>query len=282
MSRIGLVIEGGGLRGIYTAGVLDSLMENDIYIPYVIGVSMGACNGASYISRQIGRTKRATLDYLHDKRYISYRRLFKKETLFGMDFIFNEIPNELVPFDYKTYVESSQKFVVVTTDCNSGDAVYYDNKDMDKENKLLRASSSLPLISNVVKYKGKELLDGGISDSIPVKKALSDGNEKLVIILTQPSGYRKKLTKGMFMARKLYSDYPNLIKAIENRHRGYNETLEYIEQLELAGKAFVIRPKEALKVKRAERNIEKLEKCYEIGYEQMGRSIKELNDFLKE
>ncbi|WBW96459.1 patatin-like phospholipase family protein [Oceanirhabdus sp. W0125-5] len=280
--KIGLVIEGGGLRGLYASGVLDYFIDENIYFPYVIGVSMGACNGASYIAKQRGRTKKVTLDYLNDKRYLSYRRLLTSGNLFGMDFIFDEIPNKLLPFDYETYKKSEQEFVIVTTDCETGKPVYYNKEHCDDINKILKASCSLPFVSNIIEHEGRKLLDGGVTDSIPVRKALEDGNEKLVIILTRDEGYVKKPLKGRRLAEKIYKKYPKLVKAILNRHITYNETINYIKELESQGKAFVIRPSESLNIGRAERNKEKLEKYYELGYKQGEMLGDKLKAFINE
>ena len=180
MMQAGLVLEGGGMRGLYTAGVLEYFMEKDLYFPYNIGVSAGACMAASYLSRQKGRNKRVNLDFVEDKRYISFSNFIRKREIFGMDFIFDEIPNRLVPFDMDTFRESPEEFVIVTTDCETGEAVYYDKTNHgDDLVKLLRASSSLPFVASSVEYKGRHLLDGGIVDPIPIKKAQADGYEKM-------------------------------------------------------------------------------------------------------
>ncbi|KYH34997.1 NTE family protein RssA [Clostridium tepidiprofundi DSM 19306] len=280
MNNIGLVLEGGGMRGVYTSGVLDYFMDENLYFPYVIGVSMGACNAASYISKQRGRNKIVNIEYVNDKRYLSYRGLLRDKSLFGMDFIFDYIPNNLTPFDFDTYINSEQKFIIVTTDCETGKPVYF-NKDDDVDTlKIIRASSSLPFISQIVEIKGKKLLDGGITDSIPVKKAIEDGNEKLVVVLTRDSEYIKKPFKMKRLAKRVYSKYPNLVNAMLERHIMYNNTLEYIRELESQGKAFVIRPSHPLNVGRVERNQDKLRKLYEMGYEEAKACGSKLKEFL--
>ena len=266
MEKVGLVLEGGGMRGVYTAGILDFFMEKNLYFPYVIGVSMGACNAASYISRQIGRNKAVTINYVNDPRYIGYRNFLKCKSIFGIDFIYNEIPYKLEPFDFDTFSNSKEKLIIVATDCHTGKPIYF-NKDEHKDIlTIIRASSSLPFISPIVKYKDMCLLDGGISDSIPINKSIKDGNNKNVIILTRPKGYRKEPFKGKKLLKKVYSGYDGLINSIENRYRMYNATVDYIEKLEREKKAIVIRPKENLKVGRLEKNKEKLEKLYRFGY----------------
>jgi len=281
MKNIGLVLEGGGMRGLYTAGVLDVFMNNNIYFPYVIGVSAGACNAASYISRQIGRNKRVILDYIGDPRYMSYRNFFKEGNLFGTDFVFNEIPNKLIPFDYHTYNNSKETFVIVATDCNRGTPVYFYKKNGHDVLNQLKASSSLPFLSPIVDINGMKLLDGGIVDSIPIKKSIEDGNKKNVIILTRDKNYRKKPFKGNFVSKKVYKNYENIVQAINNRYKIYNETLDYIEELELSGKAFVIRPKESLQIGRLEKNKVKLEKLFNQGYYDSENCFNKLSEWIK-
>lgn len=266
MEKVGLVLEGGGMRGLYTAGILDYFMEKNLYFPYVIGVSMGACNAASYLSKQIGRNRNVTINYINDPRYIGYRNFLKCKSLFGIDFMYNEIPYKLEPFDFDTFFNSKEKFIIVATDCHTGKPIYFDKDEHKDILTIIRASSSLPFISPIVKYKDMCLLDGGIADSIPINKSIKDGNNKNVIILTRPKGYRKDPFKGKKLLKKVYSGYDGLINSIENRYRMYNSTLDYIEKLEREKKVIVIRPKENLKVGRIERNKNKLEELYKVGY----------------
>ncbi|MBC8060203.1 MAG: patatin family protein [Clostridiaceae bacterium] len=280
MKNIGLVLEGGGMRGVYTAGVLDLFMDKDIYFPYVIGVSAGACNAASYLSRQKGRSKEINIGFINDHRYLSFRNLLKERSIFGMKFMFDELPNRLVPFDYATYNKSETTFVIVATDCISGKPVYfYKKKGHDILNQL-KASCSLPFLSPIITINGMKLLDGGISDSIPIKKAIEDGTKRNVIILTRNKGYRKKPTKGNFISRKIYKNYDCLIEAINNRYKVYNETLDYIEMLEANKQVFVIRPSELLNVGRLEKNKQKLEDLFNQGYSDAEKCCGELNEWL--
>lgn len=278
--KIGLVIEGGGFRGIYSAGILDYFLEKEIHFPYIIGVSMGACNGSNYISKQIGRNLRVPYNFINDKRYISLYNLLSKGSLFGMDFVFGEIPKKLDVFDWKTYEESNQKFVIVTTDCKTGEPVYFEKGVMDDLLEVLKASSSLPIISNMIEIEGHEYLDGGLADSIPVKKAIDDGNEKLVVLLTRPEGYYKKNSSIKLLTNTVYRKYPQLVTCINNRYKIYNESLKYVKKLEEEGKAFVIRPQNNLDMGRVEKDGEKLKKTYEIGYEDISRLEKKLMKFL--
>lgn len=270
----GLILEGGGLRGVFTGGILEFFMEKDLYFPYVIGVSAGACNATSYLSRQRGRNKQVTIGYIQDPRYYSYSNIFKGKDILGMDFLFDEIPKRLCPLDFETFRNSKEKFVIVTTDCETGQAVYFDKsefQDDDEYGLVVRASSSLPFMTTAVSLRGYTLLDGGIADSIPIRKAQQDGMRKNVVLLTRERGYRKSVSNmgrgRQWMLKKMYGQYPKLIEAIVNRSQMYNETLAYIEALEDAGEILVIRPQEPVKVKRIERDIKKLEALYDQGYQ---------------
>ncbi|MBB6452357.1 putative patatin/cPLA2 family phospholipase [Salirhabdus euzebyi] len=282
MEHTGLILEGGGMRGSFTAGVLHYFMENDLYFPYVIGVSAGACNGSSYLSRQKDRNRIVNIDYIEHPEYISIKRFFKNRELLGMDFLFNKLPNELAPFDYETFYKAPEKFIVGTTDCQTGQAVYFE-KSAHQNNMLtiLRASSSLPFIAPEVEYDGKYLLDGGISDPIPIRKSESDGNRKNVVILTRNEGYVKSKSSFQWYVKRKFRHYPSLAKTMLERHETYNKTVQYIEEQEKNGNAFVIRPIEKLEVSRIERNPDKLKRLYVQGYEEAQRKGKALNEFLK-
>ncbi|KAB7709004.1 patatin family protein [Bacillus aerolatus] len=282
-TKTGLVLEGGGMRGLYTAGVLDFFLENKIEFPYVIGVSAGACNAASYISKQWGRNKRVNIGFVRDPKYISFRNLIRKGELFGMDYVFDVIPNQIVPFDYEEFKKSETEFVVGTTDCHTGEPVYFGRKDY-KEDLLtpIRASSSLPFAAPVVTFQDYHLLDGGISDPVPIKKAVQDGCSRNVIILTQHEGYMKKPSRLHFMAKRKYAHYPGVVKVLENRWKLYNQTIEYIHQLEKENEAFVIRPTQSLEVSRVERNQRKLTKLYDLGWQDAADAYDSLAEWLKE
>lgn len=264
---IGLVLEGGGMRGVYTAGALDYLMEQELYYPYVVGVSAGACNATSYISRQIGRNRKVTVDFVRDPRYLSYRNLVREKSMFGMKFIFDEIPRRLVPFDFDAFHSSNQEFVVGTMDAMTGEPVYYSKALNSAEiMSIVQASSSLPFISQPVLLEGRELLDGGICDPIPVRRSIADGNARNVIILTQVQSYRKKPFKWGALAKRLYPKYHGLIDVMSKRHQMYNETLEFVDELERTQQAIVIRPSVDLAVSRMEKDPKKLADMYELGY----------------
>lgn len=266
MDHVGLVLEGGGMRGLYTCGVLEYFMEKNLYFNYIIGVSAGACNAVSYISRQKRRNEKVIINFVNDWRYMSFRSLIFKKSYFGMDFIFDEIPHRHVPFDYETFQKSSCKFIIVTTDCQTGKPFYLNKKDLGEKFQALRASSSLPMLSPIVNYKGHELLDGGLSDSIPIKKSIKDGNTKNIIVLTRNEGYRKSPGKFSALLKLKYKNYPRLVEAMLNRHREYNATLDYIKQLENDGKAIVIRPSKGLVVGRLEKDPHKLHGLLQDGY----------------
>lgn len=268
MERTGLVLEGGGMRGVYTAGVLEYFLEEDLILPYVIGVSAGACNAASYLSRQKGRNKKVNIEYAGRPEYISYRNLVRKKELFGMDFIFNEIPNKLEPYDYDTFYSGKEEFVIGTTDCETGESVFFGRDEYGRDVlTALRASSSLPYMAPIINFKGKKLLDGGISDPIPIKKSEQSGNMKNIVILTRNADYRKKKAAIPWFLKRPYRQYPNLVGAMENRYSVYNDTLDYIQSQEKAGKTFIIRPSVPLEVGRVERSGAKLTKLYHQGYE---------------
>jgi len=284
MNNVGLVLEGGGMRGVYTAGVLDVFMENNLLFPYVIGVSAGACHGTSYISNQMGRNKRVNTEYLSHPDYLSYKNLVRKKQLFGMDLIFDTIPNELDPFDFETFFESEQQLMIGTTDVMTGKPVYFDKNDFVENDdllKIVRASSSLPLMAPIVEFNTYQLLDGGIADPIPLKKSEMDGYHKNVVILTRNEGYVKKKSRSSWLLNRQFKEYPNLAKAVADRHSVYNDQIAYIEEQERKGNVFVIRPTQKLVVGRIERNRERLVNLYEQGYEDAKKQIEALQEFLQ-
>lgn len=281
MNKIGLVIEGGGMRGLYTCGVLEFFLDKDLYFKYIIGVSAGACNAASYISRQKGRNVKVNTGFLSDWRYMSLKNLILKKSFFGMDFIFDEIPNNLVKFDYEAFNNAQCEFLVGVTDCKTGKALYFNKDTMREGFDVLRASSSLPLLSPIVNFKGYELLDGGISDSIPIRKSIEDGNDKNIIVLTRNKGYRKSPLKFAKLIKIKYKKYPSLIEAIMNRYKKYNDTLDYIEELEKEGKAIVLRASKEIKVDRLERNSVKLQELFQNGYEDAENACNKIAEFIR-
>ena len=283
MEQKGLVLEGGGSRGVYTGGVIRYLMDNDIYIPYVIGVSAGACNASSYLSRQLERNKQTTIDYADHPEYLSLRNWWKNRQLFGMDFIFDTLPNQLVPFDFDVFNNAKEELVVGTTDCHTGDTIYYKKSERASDMlTILRASSSLPLVAPVVKYDNRILMDGGITDPIPIKQSVKDGNKKNVVILTQNRGYVKQPQSFIWYIKRKYGEYSGLINAIERRHHIYNETISYLLDEEKKGNVFIIAPTEKLEVGRMERNKDKLNYLYNQGYQDTSRLSESLREFLED
>lgn len=282
LEKTGLVLEGGGMRGVYTGGILELLLEKNISFPYVVGVSAGACNAASYVSRQTGRNKAVTIGYADHPEYISYKRFIRSGELFNMDLIFNQIPNKENLFDYNVFFQSNQHFYVGATDCHTGETIYYEKQELgDQFNKILRASSSLPIIAPVIEHAGRTLLDGGLSDPIPIEHSINYGNEKHVIVLTQCKGYLKKPAKhGMWYFTRKYRKYPGLINIVKNRSLAYNKALEHVDELEKQGKAFVFRPEHLHGVTRLERKKDHLEALYKHGYHQANERYEEMLEFL--
>ncbi|MGJ7921495.1 patatin-like phospholipase family protein [Neobacillus sp. LXY-4] len=280
LNNVGLVLEGGGMRGVYTAGVLECFLESNLNFPYVIGVSAGACNAASYLSKQKGRNHKVNIDYVTDPRYLSWRNFLKTRQVFGMDFIFGEIPNKLVPYDYDAFYRSPAEFVVGTTDCITGKPVYFSKQEYGHEIlTVLKASSSLPFVAEEVSFQDKILLDGGISDPIPIKKAQQDGYNKNIVVLTRNYGYQKKPSRFHFLAKGKYPNYPGLQNALKRRYQTYNETIRYLEEEENKGNVLIIRPSEPIEVGRMERKPEKLEKLYESGYKDAKNYIQKITQW---
>lgn len=280
MIDAGLILEGGGMRGIYTAGVLDFLMEKEMVFANCYGVSAGACHLASYISNQVGRAFNVNVKYLKDKDYCSIYSLITTGDMFGADFCYNRIPNELDPYDYETAENYPGNAYAVATDIVTGRPAYFRMKDMHKDILAVRASSSLPIISKNVVINGREYLDGGLSDSIPIIRSVHDGNKKNVVILTRPAGYRKEPAKNLQIIRMKYKEYPRLIEDMEKRHLRYNRTLSFLEKEEAEGRAFVFRPKPLIKLDRIEKNEQKLRMLYVQGYYDATQNYEALMNFL--
>jgi predicted patatin/cPLA2 family phospholipase len=268
LQKTGLVLEGGGMRGVYTSGVLEYLLEKKIYYPYVVGVSAGASNSCNYVARQLGRGRRVNIDYINDWRYMSLRSLLLKGSYFGLDFLFEDIPNKLDVFDFATFYQAPGVFRIGATNCLTGKIEYFDKQEITADLKQIKASCSLPILSPIIKINDVPYLDGGIAEPIPVRKALSDGCEHVVVVLTQPKGYKKEAnsSKIKFLYRTFYRRYPEFIRTIENRHKNYNDTLAFVEELEYQGKAIIIRPDGSLKPDRFEKDAAKLGALFEQGY----------------
>lgn len=262
----GLVLEGGGMRGVFTCGVLDSFMDRGIRFPYTIGVSAGACNGLSYMSGQRGRAKYSNIDLLEKYNYIGLKYLLKKRNIMDFDLLFQEFPEHILPYDYDAYFRSPDRFVMVTTNCETGEANYFEEKQSkERVIDIVRASSSLPFVCPIAYVDDKPMLDGGIVDSIPLLRARQDGYTRNVVVLTRNRGYRKEV-KDIKVPSFLYPKYPKMRQALSHRCRAYNEQLELVERMEDAGEITVIRPRNPVTVDRIERDIKKLTELYEEGY----------------
>lgn len=284
MEKIGLVLEGGAMRGVYTAGVLDYLMKKGLYFPYCVGVSAGACQAFSYISKQKGRNREITRQYIHDPRYISIGNLKRQGGIFGFDFIFGDIAKELIPFDFSAFAQSGQEFAIGMTSCESGETVYYykSENSVEKLFDVCKASSSMPLAAQPVIIDGEPYMDGGIAESIPVRRAFADGCSRVVVILTRNLGYRKqKATVSMKLCRKAYAQYPKLLESLERRYLVYNDTLDALDAWEREGKAFVIRPTKPVRVSRMERNREKLFTFYREGFLDTKKAYENLKNWME-
>ena len=280
MDKIGLILEGGGMRGIYTAGVLDFFIDKNIEVDLVVGVSAGGCHAASYLSKQYKRAFHSNVDYLNDKDYISFRNLIKNGSIFGMELMFDKIPNELYPYDHEAFYNSKSKFTVVATNCETGEAEYFHLKDMKKDIMYLQASCSIPMFANIVEVDGYKLVDGGVADSIPIEYALKQGCNKNIVILTRDKTYRKNKVKFLSLIKRKYKKYPKLVKSIANRHLNYNKSLDLIKSLEDKKDILVIRPKSPVKVSQIEKNVNKLTDLYNEGYNDAKDSYEKIIEFL--
>jgi len=273
------------MRGVYTGGVLETFMTHGVEFPYVIGMSAGACNAVSYLSKQRGRNRRVTIDYAGRPDYLSFRNWWKTGSAFGMDLIFRRIPNELDPLDYEALFASETTFVVGATDPETGAPVYFANEAWGRDPEafltIVRASSSLPLFAPPVAVGDRLLFDGGVADPIPVRKALEDGCDRVVVVLTKDASYRIKPFRGRTFWRMLYRGYPRLVEAMERRERVYNETMVLLDRLQAEGRAFVIRPSAKLPVSRMERDVDKLHTLYALGERDAADALPRLADWAK-
>lgn len=279
--KYGIVMEGGAMRGMFTAGVTDVLMENDIEFDCGIGVSAGACFGCNYKSKQRGRAIRYNLRFCKDKRYCSVRSLIKTGDMFGAEFCYHTIPDKLDVFDYKTFRENKMDFFIVCTDINKGKPVYKKLVSADRnELEWMRASASMPLAARIVRLDGRELLDGGISDSIPLRFMEKTGIDRNVVILTQPRDYVKKPSKSLKLIKTVYKKYPNLIKCYANRPKMYNSQLKYVRNSEKEGRAFIIAPPSPLPIGHVEHDYNVLLEVYRTGRKTAMEHLDKLIEFM--
>ncbi len=267
MTEGALVLEGGSLRGVFTAGVLDVFMEQGIEMSYINGISAGSMAGMSYVSKQIGRTIKVDLDYVKDKRFLSFRNMVKNRSIFNFDFVFGELSNTLVPFDYDTFYKSEQKFEVAATRCKTGKPVYFEKSSCTDFISAVKASSSIPVLSGMINVNGRKYLDGGCSMPIAYQRAIDLGYEKIVVVLTREHGYRKpsldKWTERGY--ERYFAPLPEFLKALKDVPDRYNRMQEEIDRLEAEGKIYVIRPDKHVTVKRTEQDKRKLLTLYKDG-----------------
>lgn len=264
--KTALVLEGGGMRGVFTSGVLDAFMKHDLTFPYIVAVSAGACNGMSYVSHQPRRARISNIDYLARYKYIGLRHLVTQGCIFDRELLYDKFPNKYLPFDFDTFFSSPMTFEMVTTNCLTGQPMYLSERhDRQRALDIVRASSSLPYVSKIVDVDGIPMLDGGIVDSIPLQHAIDMGHPTNVLVLTRNRGYRDT-GKDMKIPRFIYRKYPRLRVALSRRLAAYNAQLEYVERMEDEGRVICIRPERPMEVDRIEKDIAKLERLYEEGF----------------
>lgn len=264
--RSSLILEGGGMRGVFTCGVLDNFMERGIRFPFTVGVSAGACNGLSYMSGQRGRAKYSNIDLLEKYHYVGLKYLFTQRNIMDFKLLFEDFPERIIPYDYDAYFRCSERFVMVATNCITGEANYFEEKSSPKRvMEIVRASSSLPFVSPISYVDGIPMLDGGIADSIPIIYTRQLGFTNNFVVLTRNRGYRKEIKRQPYI-KLFYGKYPKLREAIANRNAIYNRTLDYIEEMEDKGEILVVRPIKPIAVDRIEKDADKLRRLYEEGY----------------
>lgn len=283
MIKAALVLEGGALRGMYTSGVLDTFLKNNMEFECVAGVSAGALNAMSYISKQPGRSAKINLEYCDDPRYIGRKAFIKNKGIIGYDYLFGDISENKVPFDYKSFENTNQRFIIVTTNCEKAETEYLEKSNCNDLFKAAQASSSMPLASAMVEINNNHYLDGAVTTSIPVKWALEQGYEKVVVVLTRDKTYRKPiLSNKMKKLHKLaYHKYPKLIEKLNTMPERYNKLQEELIDLEKEGKIFIIRPEKEVTVSRLEKDKRKLENLYKEGIAEAEKKLDTLKEYLE-
>lgn len=281
--KLGLVLEGGASRTIFSCGIMDAILEQNIMADYVIGTSAGISYGVTYCSKQIGRNLVITEKYMADKRYMGVRHLLNRrnKSYYNLDFVFGEIPQKLTPFDFKTFSEYKGSCIAVLTDIESGKAEYMEVPRDDSDFTALRASCALPILFSPVEINGRKYMDGGLADSIPFEKAIADGCDKVIVILTRPRGYVKKQEKISGLIKAMYRKYPKLIEDFEQRPQRYNKSIERLNQLESEGKALIIAPPDTHSIHRTERKPEILVPFYNEGTEYGRKIMPSIVEYLK-
>ena len=278
LENTALVLEGGGMRGMFSAGVFEAFLQHELTFPYITAVSAGACNILSYMSHQPMRTRKIIENYVGTKPYFSFNNYLRTGSLFGWDFIFDTLPKKLLPFDYETYANYPGELHVGTTDIKTGEAVWHYNKRAEIAFQSVIASASLPFLAPIVNIDNRPLLDGAIVSPIPIDKAIEAGYEKFVVVLTRNEGYRKKGSVPKLLLKAWYSQYPKLWEAMQNRPNLYNEQLERIEQMERDGKVIIIRPKKPLEIARLSIKPDKLLELHDHGVECGLKAIEKMLD----
>lgn len=279
--KVGLLLEGGAMRGMYTCGVLDVLLDEKIKVDCIMGVSAGALFGVNFKSRQRGRGIRFNLKYIKDKRYMGLYPLITTGNIVNQEFCFNDIPNILDDFNYASFKRTKEDFYAVVTNMYTGKAEYKKIDELKGENvEYLRASGSMPFVSKPVEVNGQKYLDGGIADSIPIDKMVKIGYDKIIVVLTRPVGYRKRRANTS-LAKVVYKDYPKLIDAMAKRYRVYNKSVDEVELLSKTRDVFLIRPSKHIKIKRIEKNEKVLKEMYELGVNDTKEKLTELKEYLK-
>lgn len=279
-NKVALVLEGGAMRGLYTAGVLDVFIQNDIKVDSILGVSAGALFGINYKSKQIGRSLRYNLKYAHDKRYMGIYSLITTGDVMNKDFCFNKLVYELDPLDFETFDNSKVEFYAVVTNVETGKAEYINISDAKRDMEYLRASGSMPFVSNLVEINGKKYLDGAIADPIPFKKALNLGYEKIIVVQTRPADFVK--TKSCLPFGLVYKKYPEFVKTAKEAYINYNKTLDLIKKYENEGKIIVLKPSEKIKMQRVEKNLNKLQAIYNVGVKDCNNNLARIKEYIYE
>ncbi len=280
MYQAGLVLEGGGMKGAYTSGVLDFFLEKNLEFSSCYGVSAGAANLCSFLSKQKRRGFRSLTEYMGNKRISGWYSMVTNGNIIDPDFTYDLVPNYLLPFDRKTYEKYEGKAYAVVTNVETGKAEYLSMKEVDQAMEAVKASTALPLVFQIVTINGKKYLDGGLADSIPIQRSILEGNKKNVIVLTKEEGYIRKPSENLNLIRLRYYKYPKVYEVMKERHLAYNETMEYIRLLQKEGKVFVLQPKEKNEISRLEKNSKKMEELYQRGYEDAKNKYDALQEFL--
>ena len=278
-----LVLEGGTFRPIFSAGVMDALLDYGVEFPYIIGVSAGITDAVSYVSKQKKRNYDVLMNLRHDKRYVGLRNFVSDRSLFGVKFAYETMPRDIFPFDWETYNKSSQTVCVGVTNLRTGESEYLDGKKMNGDFTMLRATCSVPFVFPPCKMDGEIYYDGGICDPIPVKKAMADGHDKLLIVLTRPKEYKKELSKANVLASRYFKKkYPQFAERLLTRHNTYNETVACCEQLEREGRAVLLRPTKEIQIDSLEKDLEKIDRIYHFGYDEAVRRMDEIKALISD